>query len=160
MISSINNTTNQFQVQSLNGPADAAPSAQTELSMRLLEQGAICKNQATDFMARLDQVNLTLTKNAELLEPAAEAVKQARASGQPVAIPEELKAYCQERGLPLQSLDGNVGNADQCLYNLNLVVADRVSLAAEMRHLMAVTQDFIAQTSSYVQDAIQVMPSK
>jgi hypothetical protein len=29
-----------------------------------------------------------------------------------------------------------------------------------MHHLMAVTQDFIAQTSSYVQDAIQVMPSK
>ena len=160
MISSINNTANQFQVQSLNGLADAAPSAQTELSMRLLEQGAVSKNQATDYMARLDQINLILPKNEEMCIKAAELLKQAHASGQPVAIPEEIKAYCQERGLPLQSLDGNACTEEQCHYNFNQLIGDRLMLASEMRHLMSVTQNFIAQTSSYVKEATQVMPSR
>ena len=146
--SSLNEILNEIDL----GPGSG--SVQFLFAKLQLAQAQICKNSATQYLKSISEIQEDQAKVAEMIQLARQCKEEA-ASKDYVAMPDEMKAFFDEKKLtpcPTGS-KGTSYNKDAWTYNLESLTDYQETLSNKTQTQMDFLQDFISQYNSYLQGA-------
>ncbi|WP_446424027.1 USH1C-binding protein 1 [Mailhella sp.] len=134
-----------------------------------LAQSEICKNQATDYMRQIEEIQAEQKECAEMIALARDLQQKAK-NGDGVGVdtikgmkniydhcypmPQEVVDYMDKRGLsyPNSDNDYNLGH-EEWDYTLKSLTNYQEQIGTKTQTLMVYLQDFIGQYNSYLQGA-------
>jgi len=152
-MSQINATNSLSQIMS---DIDLGPTGSVQFMFAKLQlaQSEICKNQATDYMKQIEDIQAEQKECAEMIAKARELQNQAKAGDECTTMPEDMKAFFKERGLSWETTGSDdLHDADEWDYNLKSLTNYQEQIGTKTQTLMVYLQDFIGQYNSYLQGA-------
>jgi len=152
-MSQINATNSLSQIMA---DIDLGPTGSVQMMFAKLQlaQSEICKNQATDYMKQIEDIQAEQKECAEMIELARELQSKAKSGDTCTDMPPEMVAYFEKHGLSTERTGGDDShNADEWDYNLKSLTNYQEQIGTKTQTLMVYLQDFIGQYNSYLQGA-------
>ncbi len=134
-----------------------------------LAQSEICKNQATDYMKQIEDIQNEQKECAEMIELARDLQQKIKNLegvgvetiegeknrwGHCYPMPQELVDFMDERGLSYPSSNNDYNLSDEEWdYTLKSLTNYQEQIGTKTQTLMVYLQDFIGQYNSYLQGA-------
>ncbi len=133
------------------GPAGGIQMMFAKLQMA---QSQICKNQANDYMAQIQNIQDEQKACASMIEKARALQNTAKTDDKATTMPDDMKKFFDDRGLSFDKTgNDNKHNKDEWDYNLKSLTNYQEQIGSKTQTLMVYLQDFIGQYNSFLQGA-------
>ncbi len=133
------------------GPAGGIQMMFAKLQMA---QSQICKNQANDYMAQIQDIQAEQKACASMIERARTLQNEAKTGDKATTMPEDMKKFYSDRGLSWEKKgNDDIHNKDEWDYNLKSLTNYQEQVGSKTQTLMVYLQDFIGQYNSFLQGA-------
>ncbi|SFL29371.1 hypothetical protein SAMN05421830_101414 [Desulfomicrobium norvegicum] len=133
------------------GPAGGIQMMFAKLQMA---QSQICKNQANDYMAQIQDIQAEQKACASMIEKARALQNTAKTDDKATTMPADMKKFFDDRGLSYDTKGNDTKhNKDEWDYNLKSLTNYQEQIGSKTQTLMVYLQDFIGQHNSFLQGA-------